>query len=164
MTGERTGADMSDAEWLETLRLMWTEHDPVPADLADRVSVALATVDLDAELLELVEGLLSTAGARGEDRTRTVTFSSETVSVMVTIDAGPGGARLDGWIADGGGLRVELRTGQPTGTVSRDVVTDEDGRFAFERVPAGVVRLVVHPTDGAALLLARPVTTPGVEI
>jgi hypothetical protein len=31
-------------------------------------------------------------------------------------------------------------------------------------VAAGLVRLVVHPTDGAALLLARPVSTPSVEI
>jgi hypothetical protein len=160
MTGERTPAGMSDADWLDTLRLMWTERDPVPADLAERVSVALAVSDLDAELLELVEGMLSPAGARGEDRTRTVTFSSDTLSVMVTIDHGPGGARLDGWVADGGGLRVELRSG----SASRDVVTDEDGRFAFDAVPAGLVRLVVHPTDGAALVLARPVTTPGVEI
>jgi hypothetical protein len=160
MTGERTGAGTSDAEWLETLRLMWTERDPVPADLADRVSVALAMSDLDAELLELVEGMLSSAGARGEERTRTVTFSSETLSVMVTIDAGPGGVRLDGWIADGGGLRVELRTPM----AGRDTLADEDGRFAFDAVPPGLVRLVVHPTDGATLVLARPVTTPGLEI
>jgi hypothetical protein len=157
---ERAGAGLPDADWLETLRLMWTERDPMPDDLADRVSVALAVADLDAELLELVEGALTGAGARGEDRTRTVTFSNETVSVMVTIDHGAGGARLDGWVTEGGGLRVELRTG-PT---SRDTVADEDGRFAFDGVPAGLVRLVLHPTDGAALRLGRPVTTPGVEI
>jgi hypothetical protein len=157
---EREGAGLSDADWLETLRLMWTERDPVPVDLADRVSVALAVADLDAELLELVEGALSGAGARGEDRTRTVTFSSETVSVMMTIDTGTGGTRLDGWVTDGGGLRVELRTGAS----SRDTVADEDGRFAFDGIPAGLVRLVLHPTDGATLRLSRPVTTPGLEI
>lgn len=157
---EHEGAGVSDTDWLETLRLMWTERDPVPADLADRVSVALAVADLDAELLELVEGALSGTGARGEDRTRTVTFSSETVSVMMTIDHGAAGARLDGWVTDGGGLRVELRTGAS----SRDTVADEDGRFAFDGVPAGLVRLVLHPTDGARLRLGRPVATPGLEI
>ena len=157
----------ADARWLDTLRLMWSERDPVPAGLADRVSAALAVdsavrlavADLDAELLELVEDL-SLSGARGEDRARTVTFSSDTVSVMVTIDDGPRGARLDGWIGDGGGLRVELRAAGG----SRDTVADEDGRFAFDAVPPGVVRLVVHPTGTAALRLARAVVTPGLEI
>lgn len=159
LSGGASGGAGADARWLETLRLMWSERDPVPAGLADRVSVALAVADLDAELLELVEDLAVT-GARGEDRARTVTFSSDTVSVMVTIDDGPRGARLDGWIGDGGGLRVELRG--PDG--SRDTVADEDGRFAFEAVPSGVVRLVLHPTGTAALRLARAVVTPGVEI
>ena len=149
-----------DAEFLDALRLMWAERDPVPADLADRVTAALAAADLDAELLELVADDLALSGARGEDRTRTVTFSSESVSVMVTVDRGSGGSRLDGWIAEGGGLRVELRHAD----VVRDTVADEDGRFAFDGVPGGVARLVLHPTDGAGLRLARPVSTPGVEI
>ena len=161
--GDVAGGADADARWLETLRLMWSERDPVPDGLVDRVGMAvaveLAVADLDAELLALVEDLAVT-GARGEDRARTVTFSSDTVSVMVTIDEGPRGARLDGWIGDGGGLRVELRG--PDG--SRDTVADEDGRFAFEAVAAGVVRLVLHPTGSAGLRLTRAVVTPGIEI
>lgn len=153
------GGAGADARWLDTLRLMWSERDPVPPGLADRVSVALAVADLDAELLELVEDL-AVAGARGEDRARTVTFSSDTVSVMVTIDEGPRGVRLDGWVGEGGGIRVELRG--PDG--SRDTVADEDGRFAFDGIAAGVVRLVLHPTGTCALRLTRPVVTPGLEV
>lgn len=154
-----------DAAWLDVLRQLWTEQDPVPPDLADRICAGLATVDLDTELMELVELSVTPAGARGEDRTRTVTFSHEAVSVMVTVDRGSGGSRLDGWIIDGAGLRIELRIELRVGSgPSRETVADQDGRFSFDGVPSGLVRLVVHPTDGAQLRLVRPVSTPGVEV
>ena len=68
--------------------------------------------------------------------------------------------RLDGWLAPGAALRVELRTG----TTRRDTVASADGRFAFSDVPAGLVQLVIHPTDGATVALARPVVTPAIQL
>ncbi len=160
MTGEgrEQGMDVSDAEVLEELQRMWRDRDPVPADLAERISFALSLEDLEVELLRLETGML--AGARGEERVRTVTFTSDSLSVMVTVGAAPDGVRLDGWIAGGGELRVELRADG----AGRSSVADEDGRFVFEMVPAGLVQLVFHPTDGAAAMLRRPVVTPAIQV
>jgi hypothetical protein len=34
----------------------------------------------------------------------------------------------------------------------------------FADVPAGLVQLTIHPTDGAAVRLTGPVRTPAVEL
>jgi hypothetical protein len=55
---------------------------------------------------------------------------------------------------------MELRT-----TVGvEEAVADVDGRFVFAAVPAGLVQLTIHPTDGAAVRLTGPVRTPAVEL
>lgn len=150
-----------DDDLLNLLADFWQRYDPAPADLADRISFVLALEDLEVELMRLTEQTLSLAGARAEDQARTITFSSDTLSVMVMINDGPaGGVRLDGWIDGGGGLEVGLRVDG----AERSTSADADGRFSFEAVPAGLTQLVFHPTQGARARLRRSVVTPAIKI
>jgi hypothetical protein len=149
-----------NGELLEALRQMWDERDPVPPDLADRLSFALCLENLEVELLHLVEETVAPLGARAEECARTVTFSSETFSVMITIQHETTTAvRLDGWIHDGGGLQVGLRTSQD----ERMTAADEDGRFSFDAVVPGLAQLVFHPTQGATVQLRNAVVTPAIK-
>lgn len=152
-------ADRPDAELFDRMRELWQEEDPVPADLAERISFVLSLEALEVELLRLASQEL--VGARGEERARTVTFTSESLTVMVTLGAAAAaGIRLDGWIAAGGGLRVELRgRGGTVGTVA-----DADGRFVLEAVAPGLAQLAFLPTPGATIPLTRAVVTPAMEL
>lgn len=149
-----------DGELLGALREMWQERDPVPADLAERLTFALALEDLDAELLRLVDEAMTPVGVRAEECARTVTFSSEALSVMITIHEETSTAiRLDGWISEGGGLQVGLRSPQSERLTS----ADEDGRFSFDAVAPGLAQLVFHPTHGASVVLRNSVVTPTIK-
>jgi hypothetical protein len=154
-------ADPRDDELLDLLADLWQSHDPPPTDLADRVSFALSLDDLEVELMRLTDQTLSLAGARAEDQAHTVTFCSDTLSVMVMINnEAAGGVRLDGWIVGGAGLQVGLRTDGAERTTS----ADGDGRFSFQAVPAGLTQLVFHPTEGAEARLRRSVVTPAIKV
>ncbi|WP_173077064.1 carboxypeptidase regulatory-like domain-containing protein [Phytohabitans rumicis] len=145
---------------LRAVHDMWESLDPVPVDLADRVLFTLQLEDLEFELMRLQEAL-APMGARGAETASTVTFSAESLTVMVTVsDSGPHHRRIDGWIAPGGALRVELRT--PRGV--HETHADADGRFAFAEVPSGLVQIMIHPTNGATVPLHRPVVTPPVQL
>ena len=153
----------ADRTLLAQLRRMWEAADPPPADLAARTVFRLVMEDLDSIDVELMslQQELSVAGARAPETASTITFASESLTVMITIS--PSGVeqyRLDGWIAPSAALRVELRTV----TGARDGAADIDGRFSFTDVPSGLVQLVIHPTDGAAVRLARPVVTPATTV
>jgi hypothetical protein len=154
-------AGLRDDGLLDLVADLWRRHDPAPADLADRISFVLGLDDLEVELMRVTEQTLSLAGARAEDRARTITFSSDTLSVMVMINEGPAGVvRLDGWIDGGGGLGVGLRIDG----AERSTSADADGRFSFEAVPAGLTQLVFHPARGAQARLRRSVVTPAIKI
>lgn len=155
-----TGA-IRDEELFERLRQAWEGADPAPADLADRISFALALDDLEVELLRLHADFAEPVGARGEDTLQTVTFSGESLSVMVSLSSGAaGGVRIDGWISDGGLLDVEVRHEDGAFGAS----AGPDGRFAFDRVPHGLVQLVFLPTTQAQLSLHRAVVTPAIRV
>lgn len=145
---------------LGELRAMWEAADPPPADLVTRTLFLLELDNVEFELMSLRD-TLSGAGARGAETASTITFTSENVTVMLTVSrSGPQLRRLDGWIAPSAALRVELRTVDGV----RDGVADADGRFVFTDVPSGMVQLVVHPTGGAAVRLVRPVVTPATNL
>jgi hypothetical protein len=152
-------ADIDDL--MAALRAMWDERDPVPDDLAERVSFALSLENIEVELARMEEHLLAGAGARGEERVRTVTFTSASLSVMVTIGDEPAGTvRIDGWIQDGGSLDVEVRGEAGT----RACRADGDGRFVLEGVVHGLVQLIFQPTAGGTPDLAAPVVTPALQV
>ncbi len=150
----------ADAALFGTLCRMWEHRDPVPADLAERVLFALSLDNLEVELLRLEAEVLSPVGARGEEEARTVTFTSPSLSVMITISEIARAVRLDGWITSGSGLSVGLRNNGG----ERRAMADEDGRFSFDSVRPGLAQLVFHPTAGAGLELPGTVVTPAIQV
>ena len=133
-----------DLALLARLSTLWQRHDPVPAGLAERIEFALTLDALETEVATLTEVDLAPTGSRSGDTeaVRTVTFSSETLDTMVTLtDAPDGTVRVDGWIAPGAAMRVEVLLDGS----SLEVEADEDGRFVLESVPKGLAKFALHP-------------------
>src|SRR3989442_13741924 len=105
--------DELDVAVLGELHSLYGVLDPVPADLVDRVQFALALDDLDVEVVRLREETgLDLAGVRGDEESRTITFDSDSLTVMISIlPLGPDEVRLDGWLAPPAGPRADLPTG-----------------------------------------------------
>ena len=142
-----------DEAVLDLIRSMFEAADPMPADLVDRVRFTVALAGLEAEVAELTI-TADTASqlhgpterptlARGApEESRTITFDSSTLTIMIRIDSNADGtARVDGWLAPPQHCQVEIAV--MGGSVTADA--DEDGRFAFPSVPRGTVRFVVRP-------------------
>lgn len=142
--------DGMDQAILDRLAAIHTLLDPPPGDLDERVSFAIALEGLDAEVARLSEQQTVGSGARGAERTRTITFDADSRAMMITVsDHQDGTVRIDGWLAPSAPLRVELRLPEPAPL--RAVTADATGRFAFEGVPHGIAQLLVHPPEGGAL-------------
>ena len=156
--------DERDGALMDRVAALYTALDPVPPRLTDELIFAISLEAMHAELASLVEPDLALAAARGAGATQptevtTLTFSSESLTTMVTISAsGPDRVRIDGWVTPAPGATLELRQGAAE---SRWATADEDGRFAFEDVPHGLTRFVVRPAEPEA---HPPVVTPNVEI
>jgi hypothetical protein len=145
--------DDTDAAVLRELREVVSRLDPCPADLTERIAFALTVQALQAEVAELTSQpeLVSRGFANDPAEATTVTFSTESLSIMVTVTPeGRSRARLDGWLTCGA-ADVELDLGEGG---SRAVAADEDGRFVLADLPRGGARLTVRPPGG------RPVITP----
>ncbi|RSM43825.1 hypothetical protein DMA12_18325 [Amycolatopsis balhimycina DSM 5908] len=101
---------------------------------------ALEPADPDIEVLKAC-GYREPAVARGDERTRSITFEGASRTVVLTVTPTSGGlVRVDGWLTPPAALPVELRT--PDGPVATS--SDERGRFAFDQVGRGTVQLVVR--------------------
>jgi hypothetical protein len=149
--------DDLDITILSGLRDLHERLDPPPADLTERVLFALAACDLDAELARLQADQLVGSGARSGERTRTISFDAPSLAIMVTVvDLPDGRVRLDGWLAPGAPLRVELRLGDSVRRTAMSSQADAAGRFVFAAVPHGLVQLVVSG-DGAATVITPSV-------
>lgn len=153
-----------DAAILKQLRATYARVDPPPADLDMRVQFAIELENIDIEVARLSEDLIVGSGARGTERMRTITFDSESITIMISIiEREAAQVRIDGWLAPGGRRRVELRmagTSSAAGGASRTVTTEETGRFVFDGVDHGLVQLVVHPRAGTGVASAPAVVTP----
>jgi len=116
---------------------MYSAVDPTPGDLADRAIAAVAATDLDRDfaLLALVDSD-ATAAVRGDADMLTLQFSDGTTNVLVHVTVeGDGRRRLDGWVDGAASTAHLVREARET------PVPVVDGRFAFEDVGSGVVRL-----------------------
>jgi hypothetical protein len=127
---------------------MFESADPVPAGLVDRIrlTVALAGLngDLDSELARLTVHEAALARGAPEEESRTITFDSSSLTIMIRIDPNADGTvRVDGWLAPPHRCRVEVTMAD--GPITTDA--DADGRFAFPRVPRGTARIVVRQPE-----------------
>ncbi|MFT4109193.1 carboxypeptidase-like regulatory domain-containing protein [Propionicimonas sp.] len=142
--------DATDERILAGLATLYDLVDPVPTDLAQRIDFALAVAELEADIAELTRGEL--VGVRGEE-TDSVTFTSGSLSLMVTTVVAAHQVRIDGWVTSAGAEVDAVAEG-----VTRSTVADDAGRFALDNLPRGRVHFVVR-RDGY-----RPVITPSMEL
>jgi len=142
--------DGIDKRILASLATLYDTVDPVPPELVDRIDFALAVAELEADIAELTRGEL--VGVRSEE-TDSVTFTSGSLSLMVTTVRSAHHVRIDGWVTSPG-AEVEV-VGEG---VTRTVMADETGRFSVDEIPRGRVHFVVR-REGY-----RPVITPSMEI
>lgn len=150
--------DAADLGILDGIREMFERADPMPADLPERIVFSLAMRDLDAEVARLVEaadGQL--AGARSAEQSRTITFDSPSLTIMIRIEPNTDGtSRVDGWLAPPQRRDLEMRTG----ATALGAASDEQGRFAFPIVQAGSVQLFVRQADDGPVGRQPSVVTP----
>ena len=145
--------DREDLALLASLRAYYEEHDPVPKGLVERIQFELTLDALQAEVATLTQLDLASAGTRSAatESVRTITFTSESMTTMVTITPdGEGSVRIDGWAAPGAGIRVEILLADG----SRETYADDDGRFVFEQLPPGLAKFALHPADGSTTVVS----------
>jgi hypothetical protein len=147
--------DDSDFGLLGEIRDMFAAADPMPAELPDRIRFLLAFRDLEIEVARLAAEQDELVAARGTEQSRTITFDSTSLTIMIRIDANKDGTvRVDGWLAPAQRREIEMKCAADP----LSVTSDEQGRFAFPRVPRGTAQLVVRPTGPEET--GRSVVTP----
>ncbi len=151
--------DLSDLQLLASIQACYGDIDPVPPGLVERIQFEITLDALNAELATLIQLDLSAAGARGAtEEVRTITFTSDSLTTMVTLTAeGEGTVRVDGWAVPGAGIRVELLlTDGP-----RETRADDDGRFVFDAVPNGLAKFALYVPNGDEV---ATVLSPTIEL
>ena len=173
---------MSRDEIFDHLETMWSDRDPVPEGLVERMQalvaaeVTMALTDLDYELMMLIERSAELAGTRGGADTGvgtayTLRFGTGDLDLLVraggrnAADQGTGTTRLDGWVVPPVALTVRASRlagtatdGEPEQSFETEV--DAQGRFELTDLPAGLYRLWLTPADPDA----KPFGTPAFEI
>ena len=150
--------DAMDLHLLDALRHIHQDLDPVPGDLVDRIKFAMTVAALEAEVAEIVSSAtLETVRGTDYDRADTVTFASDGLSVMVSIEHGAT-TKVDivGWVSESG-VEVELRERGRT----RTTAVDAEGRFTFVGVERGLVNFVLRRGADSG---TPPIITPAIEL
>ena len=150
--------DDFDLVLLDGIREMFQAADPMPADLPERIRFFLEFRDLEIEVARLAaEEDRPALAVRGAEHSRTITFDSDSLTIMMRIDANRDGTvRVDGWLAPPQRREIEMKTTADTLTMA----SDEQGRFAFASVPRGTAQLVVRPAEPGLGGAGRSVVTP----
>ena len=147
----------SDYAILNSLRAFYDETDPVPDGLVERIQFEITPDALHAEVATLTQLDLAASGARGTttEAVRTITFTSDSLTTMVTLTPQPAGTlRIDGWAAPGAGIRVEVLLADGP----REAYADDDGRFVFDDVPTGLAKFALYlpKADGESATVLSP--------
>lgn len=152
------GLDDEDRLILRELGALVSAYDPVPADLVERIGVALTVEALQAEVAELHLVGEPALAVRADESIEagTITFTTDVLTVMISVHPEGGGVRVDGWAAPAGELQVELHQGGDVSTTT----SDPDGRFSFADATHGPARLVLRRACDPTV----PVVTPQIEL
>lgn len=149
--------DDLDVAALRQTAAIFDAIDPVPAGLLDRINFGLTLEALHAEVAQLQRSeQLAGVRAESDNDVQTITFTSTALTTMITLTpTSVDRVRVDGWIAPGARVAVELRAQ----TGNRETVSDEDGRFVFDDIPRGLAQFVLRPDNEVGA-----VVTPALEI
>src|SRR5262245_23017809 len=134
---------------LPDLARMWELRDPMPDDLVEKVLVAIATEDLDAEyeMLHLMERSRELSGARGDAEAMTIAFSAGSFSLLLRVsEIGTPEARqcrIDGWVTPAQAMLVTVSQHEAT----TEAEVDARGRFEIPRISAGLTRFFLRSQD-----------------
>lgn len=144
-----------DAGLLDEIRDLYTELDPMPAELVALSRFALELDEADFELAR-PDPLRELAGttSRGSADVQHVRFAGDLLTVLVSVRHNDDGTRrVDGHLEPGGAHLVRVRTG--SGTLSTRA--DEDGRFTVGRIAPGPAQFVVRLGDTTVISSALQV-------
>lgn len=142
--------EAADDALLELLGEALRTTDPVPEHVMAAARGAVAWRTIDQDLADLVfDSSAELTGVRDPNAARQLTFRSDDVEIeLMLVD--PAQRRLVGQLvpAQSTTVRLESTEGQIEQT------TDRFGRFSFERVRTGPVRITVPATENT-----RPIAT-----
>jgi hypothetical protein len=138
------GVDDRDAALLELLGQALRAAEPVPAAVLSAARGAVAWRTIDQDLAELVfDSASELTGVRDPSAPRQLTFRSGEVEIELMV-VEPVRRRVLGQIVPARTATVRL---QGAG-IDVEQTSDRFGRFSFEEVHAGPVRLTVAATPG----------------
>ncbi len=139
-------SDDTDTEVLQALQRMFDIVDPPPAHVVSHAREAFAWHGIDAELAELVydSDTAAVSGVRGTGAARQVTFRAPGLEIEVEVVSERARVVI-GQLVPAQEAAVELRQGDRTMRTDTDAL----GRFSFDGVPPGAVKLTVHTASGA---------------
>ena len=140
--------DLSDDQLLAALAEAVAETDLVTDRQREAARAAFTWRTIDTELAELVfDSRQELAGVRAEDANRQVTFQAPGVEIEVMVIEN-GTRRLVGQLVPPAVHTVELVGADSV----QSVESDRLGRFTFDVLEPGPVRLVVLGADGARIV------------
>jgi hypothetical protein len=150
--------DGADVSVLQEVAALYEQVDPVPSDLVDRVKFSLALDEMFSEVARITRMSVDAMAVRSEPtaevRTETLTFSTDELTVMVSVSRGARtGLRIDGWVAPAAVTEVQLRLQDET----RELVTDESGRFVLEGLPEGFAQMTFRSSQEERGSVVTPV-------
>ena len=140
----------NDDELLELLGRALRVADPVPEHVMEAARAASTWRTIDQELAELVfDSATELAGVRSEDTARQLTFRAPGVEIEVMM-VDESSRRVVGQLVPPQAATIRLTGGDR----ETDQEVDRLGRFTFDGVPPGPIRLSVL-VDGARIVTTQ---------
>lgn len=148
MNNQPPNIDFTDDELIALLGAALVAAEPVPERVLDGARAAFTWRTIDAELAELTfDSARELTGVRSEMVSRQVTFEAPGIEIEVMV-IDDDTRRLVGQLIPSRESTIELVNGDDV----TSMVTDHLGRFFFDDIEPGPVRLVVLGDDQRPLV------------
>ena len=140
---------IGEEEVLRALRDIAGRREPVPDNVLAAARASIAWRDPDAALARLTADSATTrlVAVRGGGSPRLLSFFGGSLTIDVQATTRAGAVEVVGEVSPAVPARVVLES--PAGRHETDV--DDEGRFRFQGVVAGSVRLRCEPAEGATV-------------